>query len=826
MKIKRYSGIIALVLSIVLVFACFAGLSGCNKKPGNPGDGGGVTTPPEGGGDADTEVFEMREVKADYDENGIYTLSQVNMNYSPSLALPLDCMLAYSDWNTASTKIKGYLDKGYKEVGIMIALGRDAESYYVGGRYDGKKHEDIVQARVSTADKSSWRLHSGNTYYVCPTLDFCRYLVDMCMKGVEAGASIILIEEPDYWVTSGFEDAYKEEWKNYYGTEWVAFDSADPSNRYMHAELKAYIMTRAVDYITAEIKKQAPETEIVICSHSSADYNHHRIAANNYDILSLENVDGMVLQAWTDTTGRDFNLKNKYEKFPFEYAYMEYSEGINYARALNKRIYALNDPLADNEGIRDIAYNYYMEDIAAATVNPDINAFEVVWPDRYLWSEGWYKSMQESVYQLLNDMAKKDAVSYSGSNGIGVVTGYNIVAEGKNKNFAQDCITALACSLISGGVPVNVLSLEAIKSADYLKDIHTLILSYEFIKPTYVYNGYNSDEYRTRMIANDVIAQWVKDGGSLIFVGEGNDSKNLELWWSDMGYESPQEHLFSLLDLDVSIENCSRQSSISLVSSSDAEYMENYDINVQSEESTAFRLYSYTIDGGNSLYTWRDEASGKDRDIISEKAAGKGHVILAGVSPTVFSLGGDNTYKLLYSLVERAMEVQDKKFLAPGYMYSERGDWIIAKTFDGVLNFEGLYFDIFTTREDFVDIKVFENRTVEKNTSAVMKKIEEKDDPYLIHANGTIQSVTYGDSGADAVIKNLCKNSAYDATYGISVWWTAGRDVKDVYVYYDENNGGKEIDAEYYVDDYGILHIIYHNTTVKDSSAIIEIKWK
>ena len=82
------------------------------------------------------------------------------------------------------------------------------------------------------------------------------------------------------------------------------------------------------------------------------------------------------------------------------------------------------------------------------------------------------------------------------------------------------------------------------------------------------------------------------------------------------------------------------------------------------------------------------------------------------------------------------------------------------------------------------------------------------------------------DSGADAVIKNLCKNSAYDATYGISLWWTAGRDVKDVYVYYDENNGGKEIDAEYYVDDYGILHIIYHNTTVKDSSAIIEIKWK
>ena len=812
---------VSVLLSCILLFACFSAFAACKKD-----------TPP-GDGDSDAEIntdltalegYELIEIPEDYDKDSSYTISQVNMTYTPSLALPLDCILAYSDYTTASSKIKGYLDKGYKQVGIMLALGRDSGGYYINGTYDGEEHYDIVQASNSTADKNSWLHHSGTTYYVCPTLGFAEYLVECCKRGIEAGATMILIEEPDFFENSGYEDAYKTEWEDYYGTDWQAYDKSDAESRFMHAELKAHIMTKAMDYISTEVKKIDSSVEIILCSHSSSNYMWHRIAANNYDILALPGVDGMVLQAWTDTTSRQFSVQNKGGRHVFEYSWLEYSEGINYARKLGKRIYALNDPLADNEAIRDIAYNYYMENIMAQTINPYINAYEVVWPDRFLWSEGWYKSMQESVYQVLNDMAKNDVTFKGGSSGIGVVTGYNVVADDYDSNRASSIVTGLVCNLVASGVPVNVLTVESIQDAQYLEGIHTLILSYDHIKPTYSYNGYESADMKKKMPANDVIAQWVKDGGSLIYVGGANDNQGISSWWNTNGndYDSPEAELFEQLGLSVSVKDLGFKYDVTLASQATSNYMKDYTISDIAE--VGYRMTSYTINGGRVLYK-----VGGD-NVISEKEVGEGHVILAGIEGSVYSSGGDDTYQLLENLVTRAMGVQDKQFCAPGYMYAKRGDWEIVKTFKNSYTMEpGLYFDVFSTREDFVDIKVYQNLTVAASSYGIYKKIEEKDDPYLVHANGTVKSVETTGNKTTAVIKNLCKSPTYDATYGISLWWTAGKDVKDVYMYYDDAKGTEITEQthklNWYVDDYGILHIIYNNVTTNDLSAVIEIQW-
>lgn len=72
-----------------------------------------------------------------------------------------------------------------------------------------------------------------------------------------------------------------------------------------------------------------------------------------------------------------------------------------------------------------------------------------------------------------------------------------------------------------------------------------LVLSYEFIKPEYpdIHNA---------------LAQWVQDGGALIYVGDDSDPYHgIRSWWNNdrkdepfgSKYNSPREHLFEQLGL-------------------------------------------------------------------------------------------------------------------------------------------------------------------------------------------------------------------------------------------------------------------------------------
>lgn len=73
----------------------------------------------------------------------------------------------------------------------------------------------------------------------------------------------------------------------------------------------------------------------------------------------------------------------------------------------------------------------------------------------------------------------------------------------------QGAIT-LGVSLVEKGIPVQVYALESFKDKEALKEIKTLVLSYDFMKPEDV-------QY------NQAIADWVKDGGSLLYIGAKNE---------------------------------------------------------------------------------------------------------------------------------------------------------------------------------------------------------------------------------------------------------------------------------------------------------------
>lgn len=168
----------------------------------------------------------------------------------------------------------------------------------------------------------------------------------------------------------------------------------------------------------------------------------------------------------------------------------------------------------------------------------DSGLYQRTFPDNVPHSEGGVAAMNDTLLNLkYRELAGEDVSADSEAlmNQIGSDEGmYNsYVTSGSFPNFF-----GMAMPLLKGGIPLRPVQLENVgRYSDYLKEYDTLILSYEFMKP-------RSAQYHA------VLADWVKTGGKLIYVGDGSDPYNgVEGWWNQDGnaYENPAMHLFDAL---------------------------------------------------------------------------------------------------------------------------------------------------------------------------------------------------------------------------------------------------------------------------------------
>lgn len=94
----------------------------------------------------------------------------------------------------------------------------------------------------------------------------------------------------------------------------------------------------------------------------------------------------------------------------------------------------------------------------------------------------------------------------------------------------------MALPLLKYGLPVRPVQLDNVRRfAGYLEAYKLLLLSYEYQKP-------QSPD------VNAALAAWVREGGTLFYVGDGRDPYHrVSAWWNEFG--TAAEHLFSLLEL-------------------------------------------------------------------------------------------------------------------------------------------------------------------------------------------------------------------------------------------------------------------------------------
>jgi hypothetical protein len=222
-----------------------------------------------------------------------------------------------------------------------------------------------------------------------------------------------------------------------------------------------------------------------------------------------------------------------------------------------RKMFFLTDPIEDRARDWGDYKKNYQATFTAQLLYPKIANYEVMpWPDRIY--EGLYRKadseeketipryystqMQVMVNSLNQIPVSKNRVT--GPAGIGIVMANSLMFQRypTHEGYEDPQLSnfyGLALPLLKRGVPVGIVHLENASFPGTWKEIRMLLMTYSNLKPP-------------DPAAHRYIAQWVRNGGILIYCGRDNDPfQTVQEWWNsgENHFATPSDHLFSLLGL-------------------------------------------------------------------------------------------------------------------------------------------------------------------------------------------------------------------------------------------------------------------------------------
>lgn len=494
--------------------------------------------------------------------------------YHSDYDLQTDFVMVYGIDETMPDRIKKWKEKGYI-VHLMTGVAWGTYNNYLDGEVDGKV---ILHGKEPVIP------------YMVPTISFNSFIADRIRIAVDSGVEAIHLEEPEFWVNGGYSEAFKREWQLYYKEPWIPpHESADAQFR--ASKLKAFLYTRVLDRLCAEMKDYALTRygrvlRFYVPTHSLINYTQWRIVSPQSRLIELPSIDGYIAQIWTGTSRTPNVYEGLRKERTFETAYLEYGVMQELVRGTGRRMWFLHDPIEDNPQYTWSDYKQnYLKTVVASLLHPGVSHFEVApWPKRIF--KGAYPSENGidkerippnyattllHVMHTLGNMDQDVIETEEESLQIGVLIADSAMFQrmkldpeapdaGKYDGtdpdgFMQDGDTelldfspfyGLVLPLLKHGIPVRPVQLDNVRRfPSYLEPYRVLILSYEFMKPEFPDIHY-------------ALAQWIQDGGILIYVGDDSDPyHHIRAWWNDdlsMGtkrqvYQSPRAHLFEQLGL-------------------------------------------------------------------------------------------------------------------------------------------------------------------------------------------------------------------------------------------------------------------------------------
>ncbi|WP_295729663.1 glycoside hydrolase family 76 protein [uncultured Muribaculum sp.] len=498
----------------------------------------------------------------------VKTTFQTSREWRPTIDNRADAVMVYGVGGNPSDKhrkghtfedrVKSWRDRGYT-VHFMTGIAWGEYQDYFTGEYDGKRHLD--EGQVTQQGDTIW--HGHMVPYIVPTANFLKYLKERHIKRViDNGIDAIFMEEPEFWARSGYSDAFKKEWKEYYGTDWRP-QHESPEATYMSSKLKYHLYYRALkeifDYAKEYGRSKGMDVKCYVPTHSLVNYSQWQIVSPEASLASMPSCDGYIAQVWTGTSREPNYYDGRRRERVFENAYLEYGSMEAMTAPTGRKVFFLTDPIEDWPRDWEDYRQNYQATFTAQLLYPGIADYEVMpWPERIY--EGLYKKSANSTekariprfystqMQVMVNSLNKMPLSgnkVSGTPGIGVLMGNSLmfqrfpIHEGYDDPQLSN-FYGMALPFVKKGVPVQTVHIENLGYGPALADIKVLMMSYSNMKPL------DKD-------AHSFLARWVKDGGQLVYSATDADPfQGVGEWWNSngMSYATPSEHLFESMGLE------------------------------------------------------------------------------------------------------------------------------------------------------------------------------------------------------------------------------------------------------------------------------------
>lgn len=485
------------------------------------------------------------------------TTFQTTQPWRASIDIRADAVMVYGHTAGLEDRIASWKEHGYK-VDFMTGIAWGAYQDYFTGKWDGRRHFEDGQRRAS--GDTVW--HGVNVPYIIPSRTYLDYFKNnVIRKVVDAGVTSIFLEEPEYWCDAGYGESFKREWEQYYGSPWRPQDES-PEATYLSSRLKYHLYYRALEEVTAFAKSygrsKGLDVKCYVPTHSLINYTQWRIVSPEASLASIPSIDGYIAQVWTGTARVPNRYEGRIRERTFETAFLEYGCMRSMTAPTGRRVWFLTDPIEDQaRDWEDFNHNYHAT-FTAQLMYPDIADFEVMpWPAR-IYERPYrrsatdttrvripsdYAAMVQIMTGALRDMPRSSD-SIEGNPGISVLMANSLMFQrfplqsGAPVEYMDDFF-GFAMPLLKRGIPVGITHLENLSSPQAFDGVKLLLMTY-------------SDKKPLDPEAHGYLADWVRDGGLLLYAGTDDDPfQGVSEWWNtgDNHFKAPSDHLFGLLGI-------------------------------------------------------------------------------------------------------------------------------------------------------------------------------------------------------------------------------------------------------------------------------------
>lgn len=620
------------------------------------------------------------------------TAFQTSQPWKPTIDNRADIAIVYGVGGNPSDKerssmtfeerVQSWRDRGYITHFMTGSAWGEYQDYFT-GKWDGKWHLD--EGQVTRQGDTIW--HGHMVPYIVPSKNFIKYMKECTIKRViDAGIDAIYLEEPEFWARGGYSDAFKREWKEYYGFDWrPQHESAE--NTYLSNKLKYHLYYRALNemftYAKEYGKTKGMEVRCYVPTHSLVNYSQWQIVSPEASLASLPCVDGYIAQVWTGTSREPNFFDGVKKERVFENAFLEYGCMESMTAPTGRKVYFLTDPIEDwPRDWADYKKNYQAT-FTAKLLYPDNNNYEVMpWPERIY--EGLYRTSPDSeektqiprfystqmqvMINTLNNMPTSEN-RVSGSEGISILMANSLMFQRTPEPISGYDDPQLsnfygqAMPFLKRGIPVHLMHIENVAYPENWKNTKVLLMSYSNMKPL-------------EKEAHHYIADWVKKGGILIYSATDTDPfQKVQEWWNqeEEKFNVPSDHLFKMMGLQAGL--------------AEGEYKV----------------------GEGIVYVMRKDP----KDFIMQK-------------------GGDKDY---VATVKRLYETKAEKLVFKNNFYLERGAYTLISVLDESINNEpytikGKLIDLFNP-----ELPVLSEKTVNPGEQAYLldiARVEKQDEPQIL----------------------------------------------------------------------------------------------